>query len=903
MNERPLRAVMEEISEAAMSADVADRPSIELLATLFDEVRGLAPMDARDLGADVELATRCLAILLRERDVSSPAQPAPSGGSKKGRNTTQPPAVTPEDTLRQLLRAVAALQKALAQEPPPSAAEAGATPVAMLLPDWVEQATLDEYISTQLAALDELEADILALEKGGPERLATLKRRLHTMKGEAGVVGLDALAHVCHAVEDFLDTAMPLEEQVARLLHVKDWIVGTVEAYAVLQPHATPAEDVIAMLLAAAPLPLQRLTQVLEAAPIAPPAAVPTRVAAQAHTPLWDAETVEMLGEFLQEALEGLAQSDQALLNIEQDGATPDLINGLFRSFHNIKGTAGFYDLHEITELAHATETLLDRVRCGALELQGGVLDVVLDATEMMRTLFAKVKAVIGEGAQLTSTDELAGLIAMLVAATDGRLPPVTVTATPPGAKLGEILEDRGIVSAEQMAAALAAQQVSGLRLGEELVASGTVRPKQIAEALRAQKAGPQAVIKETIRIDVDRVDGLVEMIGELVIVQSLVSNMAEIQGISSLKARTYLSQLTKITRDLQGVGLRMRMMPVRGVFQKMSRMVHDLSRKSNKEVRIVLAGEGVEMDRGMVDLLSDPLVHMIRNAVDHGIESPEDRATSGKPAVATVRLSAYHETGNIAIEIADDGRGLNRDAILAKARAQGLVSPGREPSDAEIWNFIFAPGFSTAKQVTEISGRGVGMDVVKRQIEGMRGRVMISSTPGRGTTFKLVLPLTLAIIDGMLIACGGERYIVPTLSIVESIQPDASMLFSAPNGGELLNLRGKVLPLVRLDRMLDIPGAKADPTQALVVVIDSCGHRLGLVVDDVLTKQQVVIKSLGAELQGNHFVSGAAILGDGRVGFILDVQEIGRLFGDARAAGSTTGGTTGPGGEEMVRA
>jgi two-component system chemotaxis sensor kinase CheA len=472
-----------------------------------------------------------------------------------------------------------------------------------------------------------------------------------------------------------------------------------------------------------------------------------------------------------------------------------------------------------------------------------------------------------------------------LVAATEGRLPPAApVAPATPGARLGEILVQRGTIRPEQMATALEAQQTSGLRLGEQLVAEGMVKPKEVAEALRSQKASTAqaTVIKETIRIDVDRVDSLVEMIGELVIVQSLVSNMSEIQSIQSLKARTFLGQLTKITRDLQSVGLRMRMMPVRGVFQKMSRMVHDLSRKSGKEVRIVLNGEDVEMDRGMVDLLGDPLVHMIRNSIDHGIEAPEDRAKTDKPAVATVRLSAFHECGNIAIEVTDDGRGLNRDAILAKARAQGMVPPGPDPSDQEIFQLIFAPGFSTAKQVTEISGRGVGMDVVKRQIESMRGRVMISSTPGRGASFKLVLPLTLAIIDGMLIACGEERYIIPTLSIVESIQPQAAQLFTSANRGEILNLRGEILPLVRLDKMLDIPGAKVDPTQALVVVLDSFGHRLGLVVDDVLTKQQVVIKSLGAELQGNHFVSGAAILGDGRVGFILNVQEIGRLFGDA---------------------
>ncbi len=949
MNERTLRAVMEEISATAMMADVADHESLEALIPLFDELRPLAAGASSAFSEGADAAFRRLTLLLDGPNVSA----ASSGKSKKGRKPktdSQAALFDPEETLQQFLLDLDRLQKLLDAPPRPSqppavnaptsaAPEASNKGGAIVLPDWVEQATLDEYISSQLASLDELEAEILALEKGGPDRLATLKRRLHTMKGEAGVVGLDPLAHVCHAVEDFLDLPMPIEEQVARLLQVKDWIAQTVEAYAVLEHPETPAETVMAMLRAPAPAPLHRvavpaapsaptLAAMREATPaerkeepffasvseglhalddhasvpLPPPSAVPaapvsTPFAAAGSAPPaphWDAETIEMVGEFLAEALEGLAHCDQALLTIEQDGATADLVNGLFRNFHNIKGTSGFYELTEITRVAHATETLLDRVRGGKLELQGQVLDAVLDATELTRALLDNVRNAISTGGDVASSDELGDMIAVLVAATEGRLPPAEpVAPATPGARLGEILVRRGSVKPAEMASALQAQQTSGLRLGEQLVAEGVVRPKEVAEALRSQKAsGAQAaVIKETIRIDVDRVDSLVEMIGELVIVQSLVSNMTEIQGISSLKARTYLGQLTKITRDLQGVGLRMRMMPVRGVFQKMSRMVHDLSRKSGKEVRIVLSGEDVEMDRGMVDLLGDPLVHMIRNAVDHGIESAEDRKKTDKPAVATVRLSAFHECGNIAIEVADDGRGLNRDAILAKARAQGIVPPGVEPSDPEIFALIFAPGFSTAKQVTEISGRGVGMDVVKRQIESMRGRVMISSTPGRGASFKLVLPLTLAIIDGMLIACGEERYIIPTLSIVESIQPQATQLFSSPNRGEILNLRGEILPLVRLDRMLDIPNAKQDPTQALVVVLDSFGHRLGLVVDDVLTKQQVVIKSLGAELQGNHFVSGAAILGDGRVGFILNVQEIGRLFGDAhRNAGS--GGT-----------
>jgi two-component system chemotaxis sensor kinase CheA len=323
---------------------------------------------------------------------------------------------------------------------------------------------------------------------------------------------------------------------------------------------------------------------------------------------------------------------------------------------------------------------------------------------------------------------------------------------------------------------------------------------------------------------------------------------------------------------------MRMRMVPVASTFQKMARMVRDLSRKSGKQVRMVTSGEATEMDRSMVEQIADPLVHMIRNSMDHGLETPEERVAAGKPPVAQIKLSAYHEGGSVVIELGDDGRGLDRDAIVRKAVEKGLIPSADGMTDAEIHALIFAPGFSTAKQVTEISGRGVGMDVVRRNIEAMRGRIAISTVPGQGTTFKLVLPLTLAIIDGMLVACGEERYIVPTLSIVESIQPDASMLVSLARTNEMINLRGEILPLLRMDRLFNVRGAKAAATEALVVIVEGVGRRVGLLVDEVVAQQQVVIKTLGSGLRDTPFVSGAAILADGRVGLILNVEEIAGL-------------------------
>jgi two-component system chemotaxis sensor kinase CheA len=327
-------------------------------------------------------------------------------------------------------------------------------------------------------------------------------------------------------------------------------------------------------------------------------------------------------------------------------------------------------------------------------------------------------------------------------------------------------------------------------------------------------------------------------------------------------------------------------MLPVSSVFQKMARMARDVGRRAGKQVRVVLSGEQTEMDRSMVEQISDPLVHMIRNSVDHGIETPEGRIQAGKPEEGMVRLSACHEGGSVVIEISDDGRGLNRAAILKKAIAQGLIKNGDSLSEEEINSLIFAPGFSTAEKVTDISGRGVGMDVVRRNIDAMRGRIAISSVPGLGTTFKITLPLTLAIIDGMLVACGNERYILPTLSVVESMKPEASMLVTQGGTSEMLNMRGMILPLLRLDRLLGAPNAIQDPTQALVVIVEGVGRKVGLLVDEVIAQQQVVIKTMGEGIGQVKFISGAAVLADGRVGLIVNIEEIAGLTMDRRHLG-----------------
>jgi two-component system chemotaxis sensor kinase CheA len=396
--------------------------------------------------------------------------------------------------------------------------------------------------------------------------------------------------------------------------------------------------------------------------------------------------------------------------------------------------------------------------------------------------------------------------------------------------------------------------------------------PADDAPNLNAPRAATK--MRETVKVDLERVDGMVEMIGELIIVESMLKHSREL-GTTSLQLRNTLGQLGKISRDLQNAAMRMRTVPVHNAFQKMARLTREVGRKAGKEVVLVTSGEGTEMDRAMVERLEDPLVHMVRNAVDHGIEAPADRVAAGKPATGVLTLSASHKGGSIIIELSDDGAGLNRDRILKKATEKGLVSNPSALTEQEIFQLIFAPGFSTAAKVTEVSGRGVGMDVVKRNVEGMRGRVIIESTPGKGSTFRLVLPLTLAIIDGMLISVGQERYLVPSLSIVEALQPTPAMLSSMGERDELLTVRGQVMPMLRLSSLLGVEGSRSDPTTALVVVVESVGKRVGLLVDQVIAQQQVVIKALGQGVGKAEFYSGAAILSDGCVGLILNIDKL----------------------------
>jgi two-component system chemotaxis sensor kinase CheA len=844
------------------------------LEEILDELAGIALLAEPDDEAALVALKEGVAACREARDAAALSMPLASLAAQVAAAQGLGDAGGRADALAAVRRALAALQEQLADGGAPASAPGNA----FVLPEWVEEAIFEEFIAGHELVLEELEAEILAVEKGGSGALASLRRRLHSLKGEVGVLGLEEVERVCHTLEDHLEEQAVTAELTDRLLAVKDWLGEALRAYGRRELPTTAGDAVLAALLAK--LPASAAAPAVEAPPEAP----------ASEAPAWDAETIELANEFLQESEDGLTQVDEILLAADEAGVALDEVNAIFRVFHTMKGVAGFLELSEITKLAHTSETLLDQGRKGTLEIKGSVIDLLFDATALLRRMLTELREAMSRGRKPASEAELPALIARLEARIAGQVEEEQPPVAGAGERVGEILS-REAVDPAAVAAVLTAQQASGRRLGEELLAQGTVTPKQVSQAVRAQGQAGATKLTEFVKVDLERVDSLVSLIGELVIVESMVANAPELGHGISPRLRSHISQMSKITNDLQNIGTRMRMVPVRGVFQKMARMVRDLSRNTGKLIGVETTGEGTEMDRGMVEKIADPLVHMIRNAVDHGIEDKAGRAAAGKPVRGTIKLRAYHEGGSVVIQVADDGRGLNRDAILAKARDKGLVKEGDELTDHDIYNLIFAPGFSTAKQITEISGRGVGMDVVRRNIEAVRGRVKIDSVPGEGSTFTMLLPLTLAVIDGMLIACGAERYIIPTLSVVESIRPEAAMIFSITGKGEIVNLRGETIPLFRLDRLLNIPDAEQVPTQALVVVVESHGRKLGLLVDDVLTQQQVVIKGLGEGLPGTRYLSGAAILSDGCVGLILNTHEIASLVDESTFHARRPGG------------
>ena len=572
--------------------------------------------------------------------------------------------------------------------------------------------------------------------------------------------------------------------------------------------------------------------------------------------------------DFIAEGLEYIEEIEINILNLENEPENKDYINAIFRPFHSIKGVASFLNLEKIRSLAHNLESLLDKTRNGEISVTPPLIDVVLDGADVLKTLIGQLRDVL-EG----KTEEPADLDIPALTTRIHRIEQGFDTEAG-SKKIGDILVDDGIISKEKLEQTLKANASSpDKKIGQTLIEEGIVKPKQVSQALRKQV--DQVTDLTTIRVDTNKLDDLIDMVGELVITQSMISQDLKNQVNADKRLTRDISQFFRITSALQRVSTSLRMIPIKQTFQRMSRLVRDLAKNAGKNVSVELVGEDTEIDRNMVDEIYNPLVHMIRNSVDHGLETTEDRIKAGKSEKGMITLKAYHRGGNIVIEIADDGKGLDKQKIINKAIKSGIIQTDENLSDQEIFKLIFMPGLSTAAKVTDVSGRGVGMDVVKRAVEKLRGKIEIESTIGEGTTFITRFPLTLAIIDGMIVKVGTESYILPTISIRQALRPTRASYTSVVGRGEMINAMGQLMPLIRMYDLFDIEPEHKEPWDAIVVVVDSESGSRCLMVDKIIGKAEVVVKGLGEGLKNIKGLAGGAILGNGRIGLIIDTEGL----------------------------
>lgn len=643
---------------------------------------------------------------------------------------------------------------------------------------------------------------------------------------------------------------------------------------------------------------------------------------------------------FFEEAAEHIATLEAELLRLEKEPDCRDLLDNIFRAAHSIKGSSGTFGFPRIAGFTHNLETLLDELREGRMSADAALVDLLLRAADMLGDLLTEARE--GQEAKLDTTALTRELEAALGVASSAAAAPLVVAAhvaettpykiafTPPVdifasgmdpalllrelATLGEMISVRVDASRLPPLADICPEscylaweiELHTNRPAEELADvfmfvaddselsitpmrnaasnSNATEERSEEKKTRAEGTKPRSAQTDSIRVSVEKVEELINLVGELVIANSMVNE--SINELSLQRApilQEAIATMERTTRELQEQVMAVRMMPIGHVFRRFPRLVRDLASSLQKSAEVEIVGEDTELDKQVIEEIGDPLTHLVRNAVDHGLESPEVRLEAGKPETGKVRLSAFHEGGNVIVEVADDGGGLCKNRIRDKAIAKGLIDGAAELTDEQIYDLIFEPGFSTAESVSDVSGRGVGMDVVKRNVEMLNGSVSIRSQQGVGTTFRVKLPLTMAILDGLSLSLDNEIYIVPLLSVFESIRPKPGEVRTVAGRGEVLVVRGETVPLLRLHRLFNISDCVERPENALVVILEHQGKKLGLMVDELLGQLQVVMKSLEDNFRKVEGISGATILGDGRVAFILDIPGLTRIAGYRR--------------------
>ena len=602
----------------------------------------------------------------------------------------------------------------------------------------------------------------------------------------------------------------------------------------------------------------------------------------------------DIVKDFLIESNENLDRLDRELVKLESDPSSKELLASIFRTIHTIKGSCGFLGFARLEKLAHAGESLLSRLREGKLTLSEGLTSALLAAVDAIRQMLAAIEASGQDG------EENYEILINRLTRLQGEPPPVQEAPAPEPdsakasstsgsastlpavnladpSKIGGVLLERGQVRPEDLAQALETQEIGRKRIGEILIEQGAANPEDVMAAQRMLESRNPEAAAETIRVGVTLLDRLMNLVGELVLARNQLLQFSN--SVQDAAFQAVSQRMNLIATELQEEVMKTRMQPIGNVWNKFPRTVRDLAISCGKDVRLDMEGQDTELDRTIIETIKDPLTHLVRNCIDHGIEASEVRKQAGKAATGILKLRAFHEGGQVNIEVSDDGAGLNAERIRQKAVERGLVSAQQSGrmSDRDVFNLIFLPGFSTAEKVTNVSGRGVGMDVVKTNVEKTGGTVDVQSTAGKGTTVKIKIPLTLAIIPALMVTSGGERFAIPQVSLLELVRMESSESgrgIEMVHGAPVYRLRGRLLPLVYLNRELQLTphGVHANQDCANIVVLQADGHEFGLVVDEITDTEEIVVKPLGKQLKGIPAYSGATIMGDGRVALILDI-------------------------------
>ncbi len=583
-------------------------------------------------------------------------------------------------------------------------------------------------------------------------------------------------------------------------------------------------------------------------------------------------EMAELLDSFIAETREIIEKLDQELTALEKNPADSALHNTIFRAVHTIKGTSSFLGFQQMTELAHVFEDVLNKIRKNELAVTAGVMDVMFEAFDLLKELLARFSA------RNPAPVELTAILAKLTAVSKGIAVPAKEAAPaapappPPPAVEAPAPAPEDSASAPQAPAD---------------------RQEGTPPAAEAPQAGQAKTTDTTIRVDVVRLDNLMNLVGELVLGRNRLAQISERldeQG-HELPAVRELAETSRhldlITTELQSAMMKTRMVPIARVFQRLPRLMRDISRETHKEYELLLSGEETELDKSIVEELTDPLVHLLRNSGDHGIEDPGERLRLGKPSRGLVAVTAEHQGDNIVISVSDDGRGMDPEKLKQKAIEKGLITDAeaREMTKQDALALIFLPGFSTATRVTSVSGRGVGMDVVQTNISKLKGVIEVESEIGKGTTVVIKLPLTLVIIQGLLATACGEIYCLPLHSVIEVVRVRSADIQTI-NRKEVITLRDSIIPLADLREVFDVPGERARKAWVYIIVIGLAERRLGVLVDSLLGQKEVVIKTLGAYLGSVPGIAGSTIMGDGRTAMVLDAGEFMSLCGRTKGAG-----------------